>query len=343
MLDFETKLTNAQHRIEDLYNATNGQCYLSFSGGKDSTVILAIIKQCIEIGTLPQEGIKAIFCNTGIELNATVDFVNWVKENYYSNVEIIRPTVNFDWVIKNKGKPMRSKIKSDYIHRYHSGAKGLYLEYLLDKSGYHQKTVLANKDMHFLSSDFDINVNNSCCNFLKKKPFHDYNKLNQIKGYFIGERMAEGGVRELSEKNRLKNGGNVCTRTKGDLIIKLPIIDWSDDDIQQFITRYNIPLSKAYTLYGLTRTGCIGCPFSQSLEYSLEVLFKYEPNKYKASMYWLKDVYIAQGVKLLFDMEYMQEFNSKWELCYSLMRREMLEKYRPETADRKDYEQLTLL
>ena len=42
----EKKITDAMHRIEELYHETDGKCYVSFSGGKDSTVILALIKMC---------------------------------------------------------------------------------------------------------------------------------------------------------------------------------------------------------------------------------------------------------------------------------------------------------
>lgn len=114
----EIKVTNAMHRIEDLYFQTNGKCYLSFSGGKDSTVILALIKMCEDVLTIPKNGIPVVFCDTGIELGATKDFVIWVKNNWYKNVEIIRPEKTFSWIVKNKGKPMKSKIKSQFLSRF---------------------------------------------------------------------------------------------------------------------------------------------------------------------------------------------------------------------------------
>ena len=49
MTNLDVKITQAQERIESLYNDTKGKCYLSFSGGKDSTVILALIKQCEDL------------------------------------------------------------------------------------------------------------------------------------------------------------------------------------------------------------------------------------------------------------------------------------------------------
>lgn len=113
--ELDKKVTEAMHRIEDLYHETNGNCYVSFSGGKDSTIVLALIKMCSEIYTIPEEGIKAVFANTGIELGITVDFVKWCKDNWYHNIELIKPEKPFAWVIQNKGKPIKSKVKSEYL------------------------------------------------------------------------------------------------------------------------------------------------------------------------------------------------------------------------------------
>ena len=75
------KVTEACHRIEELYYETDRKCYVSFSGGKDSTVLLALIKLCEEVYTIPVGGIPAVFSNTGIELGVTVDFVKWVRDS----------------------------------------------------------------------------------------------------------------------------------------------------------------------------------------------------------------------------------------------------------------------
>ena len=81
-LDYAVNLyvMKGKKRILDLYNKTCGACYLSFSGGKDSTVVLALIKLCEEDGYIPKNAIPAVFCNTRLELDAIEDFVNWVKK-----------------------------------------------------------------------------------------------------------------------------------------------------------------------------------------------------------------------------------------------------------------------
>ena len=63
------------------------------------------------------------------------------------------------------------------------------------------------------------------------------------------------------------------------------------------------------------------------------MLYEKEPKKYKASMFWLKDVYIAQNVSLPFDLEYEREREREWQR-YSVMRYEMMLKFRPESADK---------
>lgn len=344
-LDIDDKIREAMHRIEELYHETNGQCYVSFSGGKDSTVVLAIIKMCVDLCTI--KPIKAVFCDTGIELGATRDFVKWCKENWYPNIEIIRPQKSFKWVLDNRGKPMKSKMKSELLGRYqrtkNQSTKSFnYLMGVSESGETYAKTKLADKDLHIIHNEFPIKVANDCCKYLKKEPFKQYQKENEIKGYILGFRMSEGGARELGALKRIKDGGKLCTTTKGNYIVKMPIIDWTDDDIEEFIQKYNIPLSKAYTDYGLKRTGCMGCPFSLDIENNLKVLWEHEPNRYKASMFFLKDVYIAQNVRLPFDEEYEHEREEKWSNDYIRMRNEMLLKYRPKSRLIEHEEQLKL-
>lgn len=324
-------------RIETLYHDTDGKCYVSFSGGKDSTVILALIKMCEQIYTLPPDAIPAVFCNTGIELGATVDFVKWVKDNYYPNVQAIRPDPKrpFDWIVKNKGKPIKSKLKSENIGKMQHGENPYYLQQLLgDDTGHYKSTKIANKDMHILHPDFDIEVSNKCCDILKKDPFKKYDKVKGILGKLIGERAAEGGARKTNMENRLAKGGKACTRYRNGLITKMPLIDWTDQDIEDFIKDYNVPLSKAYTEQGYDRTGCFLCPYSLHLRDNLVKLNKYEPLRYKAAMHWLKDVYIAQNVSLPFDPKYEAKRIKKWNDMYYKMRYEMMIKYRPDRAEK---------
>ena len=346
MTDLNTKITRAQERIEALYNDTGGKCYLSFSGGKDSTVVLALIKQCESLLTIPLGAIPAVFNNTGIELGATTEFVRWVQENWYNNIVTIRHDKrdSFDWILKNKGKPIKIKLKSENLGKWQRNHNSFYLKQLLgDDTGHYKSTIISDHDLHLIHPDFDIRIDNKCCQYLKKKPFDKWAKDHDVKGYMVGERAAEGGARQLNMNARIRAGGTACTRTKGNMIVKLPIVDWTDEDVDQFIKMYNIPLSKAYTLYGSDRTGCIGCPFAgKRLASSLKNLYDYEPWRYQAALHWLKDVYIAQDVQLPFDHQYERERRKKWEEMYGKMRCEMILKYRHEKIKKWDHHQGSL-
>lgn len=343
----QDKILTALHRIEELYHETDGKCFVSFSGGKDSTVLLALIKMSIDDLVLPKEGIKAVFANTGIELQVTIDFVKWCKENYYSNIEIIHPEKPFAWVLNNQGKPMKSKLKSELLNRWHTNRRtdyvfGSLIEGKLPTGKKYSQTKLADKDMHMVSDNFDIIASNKCCDYMKKRPFASYEKVNDIKGQLIGIRTGEGGVRTLQAMSRVQNGGKLCTYTKNGVIYKAPIIDWTDEEVDVFIEKYNVPLSDAYTKYGFFRTGCMACPYAKNIVHDLQYLHDHEQNRYKASMYFLKDVYIAQNVILPFDEEYEAERIKKWQEIYEPMRNEMLKKYRPNSRLIKKYEQTQL-
>ena len=325
---YHLNLRKAKNRITTLHYQTSGACYLSFSGGKDSTVVLALIKQ---LGL----NIPAVFCDTRIELDATYNFVNWMNDNYYP-VEIIQPEKSFGNVIEEFGKPIKSKMRSHTLKTYQNNPECKSAQHLFDRKN--RRISIANKDFHILHPDFKIKASPACCDYLKKKPFEKYAKENDIQWYFTGERVAEGGVRAYNAGKRVKEGKPICTRIRGDYTIKSPIIDWSDEMVEEFILREGVPLSDAYIKYGNTRTGCCCCPFSKRLTEDLKVLWEYEPQKYKASMFWLKDVYIAQNIVLPFDTEYEKERAEKWKQ-YEVMRYEMLKKHRPDCKICKDYEE----
>ena len=84
------------------------------------------------------------------------------------------------------------------------------------------------------------------------------------------------------------------------------------------------------------------CPFSLQINKNLQKLYEYEPNRYMASMVWMKDVFIAQNVILPFDEQYEVERKMKWNQEYEQMRFEMLKKYRPEKALKLEAKQMNV-
>ena len=90
---------------------------ISFSGGKDSTVLLDIARK-----DYPE--IEAVFCDTGLEFPEIREFVNT-----FDNVTILKPKMTFTEVIKRNGYPMISKEVSETVQ----GARR-YLKSLIERT-----------------------------------------------------------------------------------------------------------------------------------------------------------------------------------------------------------------
>ena len=110
MFDLEMAIEDAIFRIKREYERTNGQIYLAFSGGKDSTVLANLIK----MANL-SENIPFVFVDTGIEMNTIKEFA---KNFDYDNVIVVKPRKPYAQVIKEYGSPALSKLKSSALNTY---------------------------------------------------------------------------------------------------------------------------------------------------------------------------------------------------------------------------------
>lgn len=125
-LPLEAKIMMTQRRTRDWYEYWDGMVYVAFSGGTDSAVLKHIVDNTPGVYDVP-----AVFANTGLEYPEIQQFVREVKAGKYdcfnSNVEIIRPKMRFDEVIKKYGYPVVSKEVSNTIKgARNSIRKGVY-------------------------------------------------------------------------------------------------------------------------------------------------------------------------------------------------------------------------
>lgn len=107
-LPLEVKIKKTQQRIREWVDEFDiDGVYISFSGGKDSTVLLHIARELYP-------NIKVVFSNTSLEFPEIVKFVET-----FSNVDIVKPQMPYVEVIKKYGYPFISKEVSDCV----SGAR----------------------------------------------------------------------------------------------------------------------------------------------------------------------------------------------------------------------------
>lgn len=124
----------------------------------------------------------------------------------------------------------------------------------------------------------EFKISAECCDHCKKQVAHDAQK-----GYdmiITGERRDEGGMRSVPRKDCT----TMCfTETAEGQFRLRPLYYVSDADKAWYKDYYDIRYSDAYEVYGLTRTGCCGCPISYKAVEDLEKIRPYEPNVVKAA------------------------------------------------------------
>lgn len=160
-LPLERKIGISQARIAEWYNYWQGEVYIAFSGGKDSTVLLDLVRKLYP-------DVPAVFSNTGLEFPEIVEFVKTVE-----NIEIIRPKIPFNKVIEKYGYPIISKEQSGYIYEYRNSKSQKHKDLRLygNKNGSFK---ISKKWRYLIDAPFKIS--DKCCNVLKKEPSKNMKK-----------------------------------------------------------------------------------------------------------------------------------------------------------------------
>lgn len=264
----EEKIQISTARIIEWYEHWNGQVCVSFSGGKDSTVLLDLVRRVYP-------NVKACYSDTGLEFPEIRDFVN-----NFSNVEIVKPKLSFPEVIKKCGYPIISKQSSRMVWDIQHATERNAATVNLRLTGYNQNGVycsamkLADKWKYLKDADFL--VGDQCCENMKKHPLKDYYKKTVIHP-MTAVMAVESNRREKAWK---ENGGNAFNLKQP---ISTPMAFWTEQDVLRYIQKYNLPYAPVYgelkesngILYftNYKRTGCVFCGFGCHLEK--------EPNRFQ--------------------------------------------------------------
>lgn len=283
-LPLELKVAKTKLRIREWVNefGVDG-VYVAFSGGKDSTVLLHIVRELY-----PNVG--AVFVNSGLEYPEIQRFVK-----SFDNVTILRPKMRFDEVITKYGYPILGKeiaLKIEYARKGSQWA----IKCVDGTSGKSQRY---NIEKYKPLVDANFLVSSRCCSVMKKTPIHDYAKKSGKVG-ITGQTADESALRT---QQWLKNG---CNGFNLENPVSNPMSFWTEQDILQYIKKNQIPIASVYgdIVYaendqqqrmfddaaerlkttGCSRTGCIFCGFGCHLEKSptrFQLLKKTHPRQYE--------------------------------------------------------------
>lgn len=261
----------------------------SYSGGADSDILIDLLERTRDVFELSP--IKYIFFNTGLEMKATKDHVKATAEKYGIEIETVRPKIGIVQASRKYGTPFVSKIMSaglsdwqnknlplsiadEYAQAADKTAKRAELKARYPKcesvinflcccnsAGEPRPNIqlVINSSKYML--DFirenppDFQISAKCCDYCKKHIAHQAQK-----GYdmiITGERRDEGGMRSVPRKD---NTSLCFTESSNGQYRLRPLYYVTDKDKAWYKEYYGIRYSDAYEVYGLTRTGCCGCP-----------------------------------------------------------------------------------
>ena len=314
-LPLDIKIRMTKERIEQWYEYWDGQVYVSFSGGKDSTVLKHIVDSMYD-------DVPSLFVNTGLEYPEIQKFAMSQK-----NVVTVRPEMRFDEVIKKYGYPVVSKEVAQTVYEIKHSKSETKLKTirmkklngeLLDKNG-NKSRYNCEKWKFLLDVPFDIS--DKCCGVMKKRPAKLYGKQTGRRP-IVGTLASESMLRNQLWK---KYGCNAFDKKEP---TSQPLSFWAEQDILHYIKKYDVPYCSVYgditpvseeeqckgqissfdilkdyentdlKTTGCDRTGCIFCMFGCHLEK--------EPNRFQR----LKETHPRQYEYCIGGGEYV---DGKWQ------------------------------
>lgn len=250
-MSLESKIVQTKYLIKQAVNEFGLEhVYISYSGGKDSTVLSHIAKQLYP-------NILHIFANTTNEYPETIKHIKWEREENGTNIITVIPTDpegniwTFKRVVEYYGYPMFSKRVANAIRTY---------QHALSETTKQHSIEYIERNFKKYDKYKELAISDKCCDKLKKEPIKRKAKELGLKCSILGILASESYQRE---KDWLEYGCNVFHKRKDNQ--SRPLSFWTDDDILEYIQKYNVRIPGLYNM-GYTRNGCMYCGFGIHLE-----------------------------------------------------------------------------
>lgn len=304
-LPLRAKVLMSQNRIREWYNHFNGDVYVSFSGGKDSTVLAHLVHDIYP-------DVPLVFSNTGLEYPEIQSFARKMGAIF------LRPSMRFDEVISKYGYPIISKdvanaikcardirknINNDRKKTTKIGFETTYRRALLLGEECIGKSKFKKTKWLALCQETQFPISDHCCHVMKKRVMLNYHKQEHVFPY-VGTLTEESMLRE---NEWLKSG---CNAFNNKYPQSKPMSFWTEQDVLHYIKDNNLEIASVYgdilcvdkngfayePMEGVEcnlrctecqRTGCIFCGFGCHLEKGetrFQRLAKTHPKQYEYCM-----------------------------------------------------------
>ncbi len=245
-MNLESKIIQTKFLIREAVNEFGlDKVYISYSGGKDSTVLSHIAKSMYP-------DILHIFANTTTEYPETIKHIKWEKEKNKTNIITVLPvdakgeTWTFKKVVEIYGYPVYSKRVSNAIRTY---------QHALSEKTKNNSREYIYRNFKKYDKYKELPISDKCCDKLKKEPLKRKAKELGLKCAILGILASESYQRE---KEWLEYGCNVFYEHHDNQ--SKPLSFWTDDDIHEYIKKYKVKISSLYKM-GYKRNGCMYCGF----------------------------------------------------------------------------------
>lgn len=261
----DRKIQVTQLRIMEWYERWEGKVYISFSGGKDSTVLLDLARHIYP-------DIEAVFVDTGLEYPEVRDFAL-----SKTNTVRLTPEIPFNKVIEQYGYPVISKEVSRDVSVVRRNPDCKTASRFDSNSPHIQKygKQFSKEKWKFLI-DAPFLTSNRCCDIMKKNPCKKYEKKT---GHhpIVATMACESQQRK---SNWFRAGCNAFENARP---ISQPMSFWTENDVLEYLVRFKIDYASVYgeiekegqkfRCSGEQRTGCMFCMYGCHLDK--------EPNKFQ--------------------------------------------------------------
>lgn len=231
-LPLSAKIRMTEYRIKQWIEAYGEDgVYVSFSGGKDSTVLLDIIWNRLGYKEIP-----AVFVNVPTQYPELREFAEEFTEG---NLIVLDPQMSFMEVCKTYGFPLISKEISDCVSMAQRGYKsGIDKLNGVDKNGNPSDFRKGFMKWKFLV-DANFAISDECCFVNKKEPVKKYEHETKRKP-FLATMASESVLRRTSW---VKTG---CNSFESDRPISMPMAFWTEQDVLLYAKLYDVPLCSVY-------------------------------------------------------------------------------------------------